>query len=359
MNDTVTRNFDIVGNSLLLDRLGRDVREGKLNHAYILDGAPGSGRHTIARWLCGAVACRNRPGRTAAENDQQDMFGSLPSVPSADAPLPCGCCADCRRVLEGTSPDIRLIGRGGKASLGVDSIRFLRHDVLNPPNRFDTKIYIIEDAETMTVQAQNALLLTLEEPPSYVLFLLLCNGSDALLETIRSRAPVLRLTPLSDSDIRNALTTRGRHLSEKEMSAVLLRANGSLGQALTLSDPRTLAPILLNRERCENLLVSLASRRTDEAAAEICSWDTKRDTVCDILAELHQAVRDLMLIKRAEDVRMVFFTDREAAAELVDRFTSRALNRLYDIVWKARESLDGNGNVKLTLARMVQEAAHI
>ena len=81
MEDVGGQGFSVVGNAPLLDRLRRDVREGRLNHAYILDGAPGSGRHTLARWLCGAIACRNRPGqRTAADENQLGMFDSLPPV---------------------------------------------------------------------------------------------------------------------------------------------------------------------------------------------------------------------------------------------------------------------------------------
>ncbi len=120
MEDVGGQGFSVVGNAPLLDRLRRDVREGRLNHAYILDGAPGSGRHTLARWLCGAIACRNRPGqRTAADENQLGMFDSLPPVqPPADAPLPCGRCEDCRRILEGISPDVRVIGREGKGYTG-------------------------------------------------------------------------------------------------------------------------------------------------------------------------------------------------------------------------------------------------
>ena len=90
----------------------------------------------------------------------------------------------------------------------------------------------------------------------------------------------------------------------------------------------------------------------------IYGWDTKRDVVCDILADLHLAVRDLVLLKRTEDICTVFFTDRDAAADLADRFTSRALIRLYDAVWKARGALESNGNVRLTLTRMAQEISH-
>ena len=146
--------------------------------------------------------------------------------------------------------------------------------------------------------------------------------------------------------------------SEEETAALLLQANGSIGRALALSDPRTLAPILRNRERCEALLACLADRRADEIMTAIYGWDTKRDAVCDILADLHLAVRDLVLLKRAEDIRTVFFTDRDAAADLADRFTSRALIRLYDAVWKARGALESNGNVRLTLTRMAQEISH-
>ena len=157
---------------------------------------------------------------------------------------------------------------------------------------------------------------------------------------------------------RDALAAHGRRLSEEETAALLLQANGSIGRALALSDPRTLAPILRNRERCEALLACLADRRADGIMTAIYGWDTKRDAVCDILADLHLAVRDLVLLKRTEDIRTVFFTDRDAAADLADRFTSRALIRLYDAVWKARGALESNGNVRLTLTRMAQEISH-
>lgn len=359
MEGTADRSFFVAGNKPLLERLHRDLREGQLNHAYILDGPPGSGRHTVARWLCAAIACQNRPGRriVAEDADQLDMFGTpaLVPPPPPDAPLPCGVCEDCRRVAAETCPDICLIGRGGKATVGVDSVRFLRQDVLNPPNRLDTKIYIIEDADTMTVQAQNSLLLTLEEPPSYVLFLLLCNGADNLLETIRSRAPVLRLSPVEDRDIRDALVRHGRSLSSDDMAALLLQADGLIGRALALSDERTLAAILRDRTRCTQLLEALAAGQTAAVMAAVYGWDSKRDAVADTLAELRLATRDLLLLKRSDAVRPLFFTDQEAATALSDRFTVRRLMRLWNAVGQAQETLEGNGNLRLTLTRMVHE----
>lgn len=352
-------DFEVIGNKPLLSRLLRDVRESRLNHAYILDGPPGSGRHTIARLLCGAVACENRPGQLRRDADQFGMFDDEPApVRRVDpsAPLPCGVCAACEKVLSGQCPDIRVVGREGKATLGVDAVRFLKTDVLIPPNDLDTKIYIIEDAETMTVQAQNALLLTLEEPPAYVLFLLLCDGSEALLETIRSRAPVLRTQPIPDTDVRRYLEAHGRRLPDADMGAVLSRAAGSIGQAMALSDARALKPILRTRAAVDEYVRACADRQNAAMLSCVNGWDAKRDAVAVILVGLDEALRDLLLLKSSEDVTLLWYTDREAALELSSAFSQRVLLRLIDVLRETQQALDANANVKLTLTRMVLES---
>lgn len=353
----------VIGNRPLLERLDRDIRDGHLAHAYILDGRQGSGRHTIARHICAAIACENRPGRVLSpvHSDQMGLFDTEPlpiprEIPEG-APLPCLECPSCRKVLEDKCPDIRVIGREGKASIGVDAIRPLRRDVLTPPNDLDTKIYVIEDAETMTVQAQNALLLTLEEPPPYVLFLLLVQDADSLLETVRSRAPVLRTCPIPDSEIRQFLRERRCSLSEEDLSAVLLRADGCIGQALTLADARSVKPILRMRESCDELISVCAARREGSLPAVLLSFGNKRDGVLELLAMSSLAARDLILLRHSEEVPLKYYTDREKATELAFRFTTRALLRLYEALNRAADALEENGNVRLTLMRLASEIA--
>ncbi len=363
MSSPTEISHGIVGNRDLLVRLERDIRAGGLSHAYILDSKTGSGRHTLARHICLSIACQNRPGQATVSLPDPDQMGFFdldapPRVIPADAPLPCHDCPACRKVLEETCPDIRLIGREGKASLGVDAVRFLRRDVLIPPNDLDTKIYIIEDAEAMTVQAQNALLLTLEEPPPYVLFLLLCNGSEALLETIRSRAPVLRTQPIPDADIIAYLRAKKCPLPEEELAAVVLRADGCIGQALTLSDARAAKPVLKMRTDCDEFLEACAARRADGPITVLARYIPKRADaaarakVSAFLSLTTLAVRDLLLLRHSEQVHLKYYTDRDTAEALAGRFTTRSLLSLYESLGVAAEALEANANLHLTLMRL-------
>ena len=122
----------VIGNTALVERLERDIRDRRLSHAYILDGRKGSGRHTVARRVCAAVACENRPGQgeRVADTDQMGLFDLLDPIPrktvDPNAPLPCLTCPACEKVLEGKCPDIHVIGREGKASIGLHSMKILQ-----------------------------------------------------------------------------------------------------------------------------------------------------------------------------------------------------------------------------------------
>ena len=140
----------IIGNSSLKSKLLSDILSDTLSHAYIIQGKKGSGKHTVAYMTAAALSCEK--------------------VSDTNAPVPCLNCPSCKKILQKKSPDVITITREDKATIGVDAVRFLRNDVRIVPNDLDYKIYIIEDADTMTTQAQNAFLLTLEEPPKYVKF---------------------------------------------------------------------------------------------------------------------------------------------------------------------------------------------
>ena len=333
---------DVVANERLRARLGDELLAGKLSHAYILSGEDGFGKHTLALHLAAALACEH----------QKD----------AHKALPCLECPTCRKILAGNSPDIIYVNRGDKATLGVDPIRELRQDVYIPPNDLSVKVYIIEDAHLMTPQAQNAFLLTLEEPPSYVLFLLLCENPSLMLETIRSRAPVMRLGPVPNELILQYICKKvpeARRMLEDDRGALeelVVAADGSIGRALELLDPKLYKPLSERREIARAFARLCASpKNTGDAMRLLNSLGSRRDELIEQFGTILLCLRDLLLCKQTENAPLCFFSDREEASSLAYTFTTPALLSLCDSVSDATDRLRANANVRLTVTALAQD----
>ena len=346
----------LLGNDSLKHRLGKDIAENHLSHAYIIEGPRGSGRHTVAMSVAAAIECQAR------ENiGLTDLFGETSTVQ-----IPCGSCPSCQKILSGKSPDIITIGlEDERVTMGVDSIRRLKEDIYIAPNDLSVKVYIIEDCDAMTEQAQNAFLLSLEEPPEYVVFFLLCESSMNLLETIRSRAPTLRTTRLSQELIGAYLLENEpaaktlREESPKDFETLLFIADGRLGYAIDLLDKKTRDGIFANRDEVKKLLSLLLRSNRAMAVESIGSFGKKRPEAISRITYLQYALRDLLLLKKSENLPLCFFEDAEEALELSTRFTSRSLLALYDAAERAKKDLETNANVKLALTNMMLSAGLI
>lgn len=331
----------VAGNAELRARLGADLEQGAFSHAYILEGQQGCGKHTLAREIVMALACKNRTDKEGA--------------------LPCNKCENCRKIREGISPDVMYVKRPeGRTTMGVEVIRTLRNDVCVLPNDLDFKVYIIEDADTMTPQAQNALLLTLEEPPPFVLFLLLAKEAGLLLETIRSRAPILRMQPIGEEEMRTYLlspaqpaiaraATALQKAAPEEFAALLKMSNGSIGRALTLLEEKKRAPLLAARDTAERFCALLAEGTRPDALLELLlSLPSARDEMSARLELFAKALRDLVLLTRCDTAPLIFFTDRERAADLSARFTPGKLLAAITATEQAQAALATNANTRLT-----------
>ena len=168
----------LAGNAHVKAVLSQQEGGRGLSHAYILSGPAGSGRHTLARLLCGAMLC------TASSGER-----------------PCGRCAPCRKVSSGVHPDVTVIsGPGEGKPITVDQVRALRSDAYIRPNEGERKIYLLEQADRMNQSAQNAMLKLLEEGPAYAVFLLLAENGGGLLPTVRSRCEELDLVPVPPAE---------------------------------------------------------------------------------------------------------------------------------------------------------------
>ena len=340
MKDALT---EIVGNEALRRRLGEDILSGKLPHACILEGPEGTGKHTIAKMVAAALVCS--------------------SYHDPALPVPCLRCLPCRKVLEGKSPDVITVGCEGKATIGVDAVRFLREDVRIVPNDSDHKVYVIEDADKMTVQAQNALLLTLEEPPSYVHFFLLCKNAGLLLETIRSRAPIFRTEPIDTVDIDRYLCEHDRRAAQMKLSdpkgygELLMASEMGIGQALAFLEPKAFAPIRQMRALTEEFIgASIREEGAKKLLPMLSRFSPKRDVLQEQLQCVSHALRDLILLKKSDDAPLLFYVDRNEAIELCDRTSLSFLYRFHQAVERAMEENTRNANTRLMMIKMALSA---
>ena len=173
---------DIVGQEQLKAHLQGALETQKVSHAYIINGEKSSGKEFIARIFATALQC-----------EQGDIE-------------PCGQCHSCRQALSGNQPDIIYVSHEKPNTISVDDIRTqVNNDVAIKPYSSRYKVYIINEAEKMTPQAQNALLKTLEEPPEYAVILLLVSNVNTLLPTILSRCVLLNMKPVRDALVKKYL----------------------------------------------------------------------------------------------------------------------------------------------------------
>lgn len=191
----------------LMAKLSAAAVESVLPHAVLIEGEKGTGRTELALWLARVLLCKS-------ENP------------------PCEHCMACKKVLTDNHPDVEIIGGTGKIQgFHIDRIREIKDSLWLAPNEAEIKIYILTDIGDMTVEAQNALLKSLEEPPSFVRFIMTCENRFALLDTIISRSAVYSLEPMSEAECTEALRKQFTKISEEDAKLFSVAFGGNFGAA--------------------------------------------------------------------------------------------------------------------------------
>lgn len=328
----------LVGNDDTARRLGDAVRRGTLPHAHLIVGPSGSGKHTLAYGIVAALNCEN--------------------IARDDLPLPCGVCNTCRRIREGNFTDVKLLGRAdGRATIGVEDIRAFREDMFLSATESAHKVYIIENFETATPQAQNALLKVLEEPPPGVVILLLAEGCEKILTTIRSRAQLTRMRMLDAEAIESYLLHRSAEakvLKERDpdgFRAAVLHADGKLGEALADIGGTENEATKKRRAVTEGVIrAALPGVAYSEIRAAVLALPGKRAELSDALDEILLALRDLLLVRCHADALPLFYPDRKRAEEIASAMTKKRILRLFDLFSVTAEYNRQNGNINTVLA---------
>lgn len=245
---------DLIGQDRAVGSLRSALRRGTVHHAFLFAGPAGVGKGTAARLLAQALNCegmvraKGQPDEAVPER-AGGMGGPAAGPPHPDDP--CGACTPCRKIAKGVHPDVLLLEeertmakagrwepRGGRApskDIVVDQVRDMVDRRL-ALRRFEgrTRVVIVDPADAMNHQAQNALLKTLEEPPDDTALVLVASAPDALLPTIRSRCLRVPFAPLPDGLVASRLEAEGRSPERARLAAAL--SGGSLGRALELDD---------------------------------------------------------------------------------------------------------------------------
>jgi DNA polymerase-3 subunit delta' len=229
---------------------------------------------------------------------------------NADA---CGVCTACSKIARGVHPDILIVEPGETGSIKIDQVRDVVERAGYRPFEGRRRVVIIDDADALVPQAQNALLKTLEEPPPSSVFILVTSRPDVLLPTVRSRCPRLQFRPLPAGDIAAALAARGR--SDAEARAVAATADGSLGRALATSGDT----LVEAREIAHRVLVH-AARTTDAGRRLDAAKELASGTRDDLSAHLHamaSLLRDAEAIATGADDSVLANADVRADIEQI------------------------------------------
>ena len=317
---------EIRGNTPLVEQLRRSAASGRSSHAYLFLGGAGAGKRLIANTFAKALQC---------EGEKR----------------PCDSCKSCHAFNHGNHPDVIYFQplKNGKTYTIEDVREQLLETVDLKPFQYEKKIYIIEKADTLNIQSQNALLKTLEEPPAHAVFLLLAERAEAFLPTILSRVVVMKIRPLSAETIADYLMQAG-HLAE-ESHILSAYAQGRIGQALELVEDEGF------REMRQDILGKLEVLPSmSEGDAYLLAKDLegyKNDLRFLDIMELWY--RDLLTAKSLREEGYLIQRDKKDAILRAAKEPAALLAKKAAAVRTARMRLAQNANFRLTMEVMLMD----
>lgn len=318
---------DIIGHEQIIEHLQNAIELDKVSHAYIINGEKGTGKMLIADAFAMTLQC---------EKQQR---------------IPCLKCRSCKQTLSGNQPDIIHVVHEKPGSISVEEIRSqLNNDIQVKPYSSPRKIYIIDDADKLTVQAQNALLKTIEEPPAYAVIILLTCNSGGLLPTILSRCVQLNIKPVQDKVLKRYLMERLKVPDYKADLSVAF-ARGNVGKAVALASSENFDMIKKDALDMLRYLEDMEIHEVVEWVKKIADYKLEINDFLDILTVWF---RDVLLFKATNDVNMLIFKDEiQEIKKRAARSSYSGLEEIVGAIEKAKVRLNANVNFDLTIELML------
>ncbi len=315
---------DIVGQQQLKEHLKQAILTDKVSHAYIIEGERNSGKEFMAKVFAQSLQCSDR------EEEE-----------------PCGKCHSCIQAESLNHPDIIFVTHEKPNVIGVEDIREqINSDVQIMPYQGPKKVYIVNDAEMMTVQAQNALLKTLEEPPSYAVIILLTSNMEIFLPTIVSRCVVLHMKPAKDDEIKEFLM-RTMQIPDYRAQICVAFARGNTGKARLLAKSEEFDKV---KDEAVSLLKNIADMDVAELTQSIKHINEYKFDANDYLDIFLIWYRDMLLFKATHDANgLIFREELPAIRKAADKSTYEGIETIIESIEKCKARLRANVNFDLSM----------
>ena len=310
----------IVGNDKIINSFVKSNQNDRVSHCYILDGKEKTGKTLIAKTFSKLLLC---------ENSKTE---------------PCLKCSSCVTFESGNNPDFFFIDTQKKA-LGIGDIREkIIKNIETKPFKYKYKVFVIKDAHNMTVQAQNAILKTIEEPPSFAKFIFLSKNYNSFLPTILSRCVLFKIKPLSQNLIENYLIQSGINNNIAKFYSVYCR--GSLGIAKDIAFDKNFVSfrqdIVTDIEKFDSLdLIQMYNL--------IAKYETLKENITQILDIYLLTYRDSLIFKQTNDFEKVIQKDIKTCIQNISNMNFKNLFNKIDAILKPKIYLEQNTNFNMAM----------
>jgi len=325
--------WQVVGQERAVSFLQRSLEKGNLAHAYIFTGPPHVGKMTLALNLAQALNCQENAS-------------------------PCGLCNSCQKIAQGKHADVQTIGllstpeadeTKARAEISIDQIRQLQHSASLPPFEGQYRAFIIDGAESLSIEAANCLLKTLEEPVGRVVFILLTTSTSLLPETVVSRCQRLELHPLSSGEVENALVT-GSGVGPEKAKLLARLSRGCFGWAVSAALSEDLLKQYYEiRDKLVDIINADYEGRFNYAAQLANQFSQRRGSVKEVLDLWLDLWRDLLLGKAGFGEAITNINLEDTLVELACDFSLTEVRDFIGSINQAQQQLRQNASPRLVL----------
>lgn len=349
----------VLGQNHITKHFENAIKMEKISHAYIINGEKGTGKMRLAVEFAKALQCVENNPEFYADNNLQFDFGveMIDSTGTGDnlkegsnkkivTGRACNQCKSCKQTDSKNQPDIKYVTYE-KSGIGVDEIREqINDDIDIKPYSSRYKIYIVADSEKMTVQAQNALLKTIEEPPEYAIIILLTTNADMFLPTILSRCVLLNIRPVKEEIIKNQLMAE-YGVSSYEANVAAVFSGGNPGKAIQLATSEDFKEL---KQHVVGMLTSLERGGMDTISSHIKEAASFKKQIEEYFSLMQIWFRDVLLYKATKDIdSLIFQDDYKWVQDMSEKTSYWGLNDILKAIDYAWSRIKSNVNFDVTM----------